>query len=74
VAPSVNSLMSGGSHYEITIDGVGRTNRDTKEIAIEAAKVLKADNPSAKVVVRDRETGEMIETATILPMIPKPAR
>ena len=56
------------------IDGVGRTNRDTKEIAIEAAKVLKADNPSARVVVRDRETGEMIETAAVMPIPRKPAR
>jgi hypothetical protein len=42
--------MSGGARYEITIDGVGRTNRDTKEIAIEAAKVLMAANASHKAI------------------------
>jgi hypothetical protein len=38
-----------GARYEITIDGVGRTNRDTREIAFEAANVLKSANPYAKV-------------------------
>jgi hypothetical protein len=50
-----------GARYEITVDGVGRTNRDTREIAIEAANVLKAKNPHSRVMVRDRETGVTIE-------------
>ncbi len=49
--------MSGGARYETMIDGVGRTNRDTREIAIEAGQVLKADNPNPRVVIRDRNYG-----------------
>jgi hypothetical protein len=56
-----------GARYEIMIDGVGRSNRDTREIAIEAANFLKERNPHSKVVVRDRETGEITEVTFTLP-------
>jgi hypothetical protein len=39
----------------ITIDGVPRTYRDEKRIAIEGAEHLKPLNPSAEVAVRDYE-------------------
>jgi hypothetical protein len=29
-----------GARYEITVDSVGRTNRDARQIAIEAANLL----------------------------------
>jgi hypothetical protein len=45
VTPTSNEEHN--ARCKIMIDGVGRTNRDTREIAIEAAKVPKADNPNA---------------------------
>jgi predicted Rdx family selenoprotein len=47
-----------GAQFEISIDGTLRTYRDTKEIAFEAARVLKSRNPNSEVKVRDLVTGE----------------
>jgi hypothetical protein len=46
------------ARYEISVDGTVRTHRDAREIAIEAANVLKSRSPYSKVVVRDLWTGE----------------
>jgi hypothetical protein len=45
-----------GARYEITIDGKPRSYRDSRPIAIEAARHLNSKNPNAKIVVRDLET------------------
>jgi hypothetical protein len=50
-----------GARYEISIDGVVRTHRDLREIAVEAATVLKSKNPQSRVVVRDLITGTKTE-------------
>ena len=42
-----------GAQFEISIDGTLRTYRDTKEIALEAARVLKSRNPNSEVKVRE---------------------
>jgi hypothetical protein len=42
-----------GARWEITIDGVPRSYRDRKEMAIEGAEYLKSRNPTAEVTVRD---------------------
>jgi hypothetical protein len=44
-----------GAHWEITVDGVPRSARDRKEMAIEGAEFLKSRNPNCKVTVRDHE-------------------
>jgi hypothetical protein len=49
-----------GARFEIAIDGTPRTYRDRKELAIEAATVLKTKNVHAEVTVRDLETGKTI--------------
>jgi hypothetical protein len=49
------------ARYEISVDGTVRTYRDTRDIALEAANVLKACNPNSNVVVRDLSTGEKNE-------------
>jgi hypothetical protein len=46
-----------GARYEITVDGAPRTNRDRRELAIEAGEYLKRRNPNSEVTVRDRMTG-----------------
>jgi len=42
-----------GARWEITIDGVPRSYRDRKEMAIEGAEYLKSRNPTAEMTVRD---------------------
>jgi hypothetical protein len=42
-----------GARWEIAIDGVARSYRDRKEMAIEGAQLLKSRNPHAEVTVRD---------------------
>jgi hypothetical protein len=49
------------ARFEISVDGTIRAHRDAREIALEAANVLKACNPNGKVVVRDLSTGETLE-------------
>jgi hypothetical protein len=50
-----------GARYAIVIDGTVRTHRDTREAAFEAANVLQASNPHAKVIIRDLQTGQEID-------------
>jgi hypothetical protein len=45
--------------FEILLDGVTWSFRDTMLTAMEAARVLKAQNPNSEVVVTDLRTGEM---------------
>ena len=49
-----------GACYEIAIDGIPRSYRDRKQLAIEVATFLKTKNPNAELTVRDLETGETI--------------
>jgi hypothetical protein len=49
-----------GARYAIVIDGTVRTHRDLREAAFEAANVLKALSPYAKVIIRDLQTGTEI--------------
>jgi hypothetical protein len=50
-----------GARYEISVDGTVRACRDSREIALEAANVLKACNPYSKIAIRDLLTGETLE-------------
>jgi hypothetical protein len=47
-----------GAQFEISIDGMPRTYRDLKPLAIEAAEFLKRKHPHAAVVVKDLQSGE----------------
>ena len=49
-----------GAQFEISIDGVPRTYRDQKELALLAAQILKSRNPHSAVKVKDVKTGEEI--------------
>jgi hypothetical protein len=48
---------------EISIDGVPRTYRDQKELALLAAQILKFKNPRSAVRLKDLKTGEEIVIA-----------
>ena len=52
------SKVNTGARYEIAINGTPRTYRDCKELAIEAATLLKTKNVHSEVTVRDLETGK----------------
>ena len=47
-----------GIRFEIAIDGTTRSHRDRKELAIEAATLLRTKNVHSEVTVRDLETGK----------------
>jgi hypothetical protein len=47
-----------GARFEVSIDGVPRTYRDQKELALLAAQILKSRNPNSAVKVKDLKTGK----------------
>jgi predicted Rdx family selenoprotein len=47
-----------GAQFEISIDGVARTYRDKKDIALQSAQLLKSRNPNRLVKKKDLWTGE----------------
>jgi hypothetical protein len=53
---------SAGARFEITIDGVSRTWRDTTESALDAARNLKGRNLGSDVKVIDHRDGSAVET------------
>ena len=49
-----------GAQFEISIDGVPRTYRDQKDLALLAAQILRSRNPHSAVKVKDLKTAEEI--------------
>jgi hypothetical protein len=49
-----------GAQFEVSIDGVPRTYRDQKDIALLAAQILKSKNPNCVVKLKDLPTAEEI--------------
>ena len=47
-----------GAQFEISIDGVPRTYRDQKDLALLAAQILKSKNPNSVVKLKDLKSGE----------------
>ena len=47
-----------GAQFEISIDGVPRTYRDRKDLALQSAQLLKSRNPNSVVRLKDLKTGE----------------
>jgi len=52
-----------GAQFEISIDGVPRTYRDRKDLALLAAQILKSKNPNSVIKLKDLQTGEEIVVA-----------
>ena len=52
-----------GAQFEISIDGVPRTYRDQKGLALQSAQILKSRNPHSVVKLKDLKTGEEIVVA-----------
>jgi hypothetical protein len=47
-----------GAQYEISIDGIPRTYRDQRDIALATAEILKARDPTSVVKLKDLQSGE----------------
>ena len=52
--------MNTGAQFEISVNGVPRTHRDDRAIAIEAALYHKQRLPTEEVVVRDLRDGTAV--------------
>ena len=52
-----------GAQYEISIDGVPRSYRDRKELALQGARFLKSRNPNSVIKLKELKTGEEIVVA-----------
>ena len=52
-----------GAQFEISIDGVPRTYRNQKDIALQSAQFLKTRNPNSVVKLKDLKTGKEIVVA-----------
>ena len=48
------------AQFEFYVDGVPRSYRDRKDLALQAGHILKSRNPNNVVKLKDRETGEEI--------------
>ena len=52
-----------GAQFEISIEGLQRTYRDRKDLALLAAQILSSRNPHSAVKVKDLKTGAEIVIA-----------
>ena len=46
-----------GAQFEVSIDGVPRTYRDRKDLALLAARFLKSRNPNSVIRLKDLKSG-----------------
>jgi hypothetical protein len=46
------------AQFEISVDGVPRSYRDRKDLALQGAKFLKSRNPNSVIKLKDLQTGE----------------
>jgi hypothetical protein len=51
------------AHFELSVDGVPRSYRDRKDLALQSAQILKSRNPNSVVRLKDLQTGEEIVIA-----------
>ena len=53
-----------GAKFEILLDGMTQSCRDTMLTAMGAATFIKSQNPNSKVAVRDLQTGQLTVSTT----------
>jgi hypothetical protein len=51
------------ANFELSVDGVPRSYRDRKDLALQSALFLKSRNPNSVVKLKDLQTGEEIVIA-----------
>ena len=45
------------AQFELSLDGVPRSYRDRKDLALQSAQILKSRNPNSVVRLKDLKTG-----------------
>ena len=53
-----------GARFEILLDGMTQSCRDTMHTAMGAAAIIKSQNANSNVAVRDLQTGQLIVLPT----------
>ena len=51
------------ANFELSVDGVARSYRDGKDLALQSALFLKSRNPNSVVKLKNLQTGEEIVIA-----------
>ena len=51
------------AQFELSVDGVPRSYRDRKDLALQSAQILKSRNPNSVVKLKDLESGAEIVIA-----------
>ena len=51
------------AQFELSVDGVPRSYRDRKDLALQGAQILKSRNPNSVVRLKDLESGEEVVIA-----------
>jgi hypothetical protein len=51
------------AQFELSVDGVPRSYRDRKDLALQSAQFLKSRNPNGVVRLKNLQTGEAIVIA-----------
>jgi hypothetical protein len=46
------------AQFELSVDGVPRSYRDRKDLALQSEQILKSRNPNSVVRLKDLKTGE----------------
>jgi hypothetical protein len=46
------------AQFQLSVDGVPRSYRDRKDLALQGAQILKSRNPNSVVKLKDLQTGE----------------
>jgi hypothetical protein len=49
---------SQGAQFELSVDGVPRSYRDRRDLALQSGQILKSRNPNSVVRLKDLQTGE----------------
>ena len=57
------SRVTRSAQFELSVDGVPRSYRDRKDLALQSAQILKSRNPNSVVRLKDLQTGKDIVIA-----------
>jgi hypothetical protein len=49
-----------GAQFELSVDGVPRSYRDRRDLALHSAQLLKSRNPNSVVKLKDLQSGEEV--------------
>ena len=62
------------AQFEISIDGVPRTYRDRKELALRSAQILKSRNPNSVIRLKDLKNAHPAHSRRTRRLVCRPVR